>query len=1414
VLKKVDDATVHVKLNNSAKTNLLKTVRRPLGGNIALTYKPVGNRVRLNASPKIDMPGNQWVLASVTTDSGQAQSQGQPMLETFDYANRVSGDVVGFTDRAERENYGYADVTTRFPDEGTSIVRTFHNQDYYQKGLATSTTWNQGDVAGQALKQETFTYLDPSGKDPNAQPVRTGTVFPAIRDSDVIWFEADPAGRTKRHRDTKAFDLDGNLTDVADYGDVDFNDPNAQFSYHIDYVHPDTDRRITRASAITARTGLGAIGGSPGGALLRQRSATYSAAGKPLTMTDTIVGGKDPATGVARTEPSPALATFAFGYDVFGNVTTSVGPEGHALADEYDPLTHTYRTKTTDSSFGYVSTADYDLRFGTPKIVVDVDGAREETDYDEFGRVVRVFGPKDFSAAGARTSPSLTMTYSEQPHAPTSFTEVLPAWASTAAKNVAPPEMSRPGDAIPARPPIRSIAFVDGLQRLIQTKKDVSHDDGLGNVADGMSVSGQLRFDARGRLRQEGQPIFRPASADFVTDVPLRNPKTYAYDVLSRQRQEIRPDASSVDASTHGNVAVTTTSYQLGTFDGRLYLAKLVRDARGEVRSLFRTVREEVIGVDEVNKIRGVDNVHLVTRYAYDPLSQLLSVTDTRDNVTTVVYDTLGKMVELNTPDTGRTEWRHDRAGNATVKQPAALRARGRLINYVYNNDRLEAIDYPDSADVQYVYGAATETGAANGFVAGRVKRRVDESGRIDFTYDALGNVAKETSTLVSTLPSQKDGYATVMTYTYDSFGRMLEMQFPGISVEVLRYGYDAGGMVTSARGLDTVTKSPNKNPDTIYLRHVGYDEFGKRTHVLYGNGVETQYTHEADTRRLSQTNTDYTDKTGRLPMQRLRYAYDVMDNVRSLQNAVPTDNKVTPVAVGPTSYTYDYDRLYQLTHADGLYQTSPSKRFRHSLDYVYDEIGNITQKNQQDFQDQTGPNGIFQEGNVRPATTYKLDYRYDGTPHAVTHLDEARQGNLATSRDISHDPDGNQTGWTFQNGQQRVETWNEEDRLRQVEDQGHVLGFYLYNADGVRTHSVADGRELVYVNQYLTIRNNSPYITKNIYADDTRIASKLDGNSSPPPTTFWYHSDQLNSTQFTTTDDQSLSEHAEYFASGESWQEERTNLLANIRPEYLFNGKELDTLTGYYYYGARYYDPVVQNWQSADPMITSFVQGKPHEGVFRPQNLGAYSYTWNNPLNAIDPFGLDRFVIVVGDPGLHSHNQGNNFKRAGDTAARDLRRQGHTVDVVRASSTSEFNQAITTGPVIDGGVRYFGHSWPEALTIGETPELGSNLTVDPADLKQISNANLGPKATLELAACFSGMDGPKSIAQALANRLQRPVVASTTGTRFSPNKHKADPKMKYPPSKGPLYSVPGSRGKWVTFTPEKPKAPPPEDKQ
>lgn len=64
----------------------------------------------------------------------------------------------------------------------------------------------------------------------------------------------------------------------------------------------------------------------------------------------------------------------------------------------------------------------------------------------------------------------------------------------------------------------------------------------------------------------------------------------------------------------------------------------------------------------------------------------------------------------------------------------------------------------------------------------------------------------------------------------------------------------------------------------------------------------------------------------------------------------------------------------------------------------------------------------------------------------------------------------------------------------------------------------------------------------------------------------------------------------------------------------YKFNGKELDQETGYYYYGARYYDPGTALWFGVDPLQHKYPMNSP------------YIYCNGNPVKFVDLDGRESF--------------------------------------------------------------------------------------------------------------------------------------------------------------------------------------------
>ena len=77
-----------------------------------------------------------------------------------------------------------------------------------------------------------------------------------------------------------------------------------------------------------------------------------------------------------------------------------------------------------------------------------------------------------------------------------------------------------------------------------------------------------------------------------------------------------------------------------------------------------------------------------------------------------------------------------------------------------------------------------------------------------------------------------------------------------------------------------------------------------------------------------------------------------------------------------------------------------------------------------------------------------------------------------------------------------------------------------------------------------------------------------------------------------------------------------------NLAIDRQFTCQILDS-TGLYYYNARYYDPTIGRFISADTIV---------EDAANPQTLNRYSYCQNNPMNSTDPSGhFDLGKIIAG---------------------------------------------------------------------------------------------------------------------------------------------------------------------------------------
>jgi len=122
---------------------------------------------------------------------------------------------------------------------------------------------------------------------------------------------------------------------------------------------------------------------------------------------------------------------------------------------------------------------------------------------------------------------------------------------------------------------------------------------------------------------------------------------------------------------------------------------------------------------------------------------------------------------------------------------------------------------------------------------------------------------------------------------------------------------------------------------------------------------------------------------------------------------------------------------------------------------------------------------------------------------------------------------------------------------------------------------------------------------------------------AAPTEQLIFHHPDHLSGASVDTDSNGTIIESVDYYPYGEIRVDAKTTTYEN---KHKFTGKELDESDNLYYYGARYYDPAMGRFISADP-----VDGD----LTNPQSFNKYSYVLNNPLKYVDPTGKSAESIL-----------------------------------------------------------------------------------------------------------------------------------------------------------------------------------------
>lgn len=674
---------------------------------------------------------------------------------------------------------------------------------------------------------------------------------------------------------------------------------------------------------------------------------------------------------------------------------------------------------------------------------------------------------------------------------------------------------------------------------------------------------------------------------------------TYIYDAFGRISKVIKP----LDSDSYPTKAYTYEN--LGTVGSQK--VRVLTRTDGTAATWSETYFDG-LGRPIMTKKQGPGTTPIVINRAYDARGllwgQSLPYFD-GDSLhwTTYEYDPLKRINRLTRPDGSYETSEYDRGrttlidanGHKKVKETDGLGRLVRVEEYIGNEASNNFALY---AYTTYRYDPL-----------GNLLQTTDVSGNAtSMLYDTLSRKYQMTDPDMGTwhyeywpngnLKYQTDAKGQTIYFEYDNLNRVHQKTYIGSSATPVIYTHDEVAPDNYANGkLTTVsdasgstrfvydqrgrTKSTTKSflDGTSYTIQTAYDSRDRVKSITYpGSSPETVnyvYDTAGNLTNIQSTATNYAtyyDFNARGQAGNVWYGNNVVHTQYTYDIATTRLTDIVTEGNGGLRLQdlhYDYDDVGNILTITGTETPTNTQAFQYdelnrlryadspaygSIEYRYDTIGNMT------FNSRVG------------------DYTYNPShPHAVY---------AAGTNTYSYDFNGNMTG-----GEARTFAWDYDNRPTSINGVAMV-----YDYQGQRTKKGSTK----YIGKLYECTGST--CTLHIMAGRNRIAKKTG------TTVNFYRPDHLGSSSIVTDGTGNKVEEVNYYPYGAT----RTD-TGSISVRHKYTGQEWDSETGLYYYGARYYHPVIGRFISADTKIQDFTQ---------PQALNTYSYALNNPFRYVDPTG------------------------------------------------------------------------------------------------------------------------------------------------------------------------------------------------
>jgi YD repeat-containing protein len=335
-------------------------------------------------------------------------------------------------------------------------------------------------------------------------------------------------------------------------------------------------------------------------------------------------------------------------YDAYGNITQVTDARGEVSVVVFDDNLFALHPVTERNALLHEVHRVTDLRYGTPIQATGVNGEVAQSGYDGLGRILCEARPGESIPRPAQDPAGCNQTASF-----TYSTQYEYQWGDPGAADF---EGKLSFVEVRAREPNESARgylvgrqYTDALGRaLLSTREQViGIDTGLSTVVvDHVTYGPGGRIDATYVPYELTGPLVETPSA-ATTTLDYRLNGSAAIDPLGRAHVVTPPDGNP-----------TTTFYEGSR-------TRIVDPLGNEVRSI-----EDDFGREVRRELYDGGALAMFYDYAYDGLGRLLTTTVSGDTATTVAqsYDTLGRQIRLDDPDSGTWHYGYDENGHLVYR--------------------------------------------------------------------------------------------------------------------------------------------------------------------------------------------------------------------------------------------------------------------------------------------------------------------------------------------------------------------------------------------------------------------------------------------------------------------------------------------------------------------------------------------------------------------------------------------------------------------------------------------------------------------------------------------------------------------------------------------------------------------------